>query len=673
MKKPVFVITLVLLSSLFSCLLADNMNWWREARFGLFIHWGLYAIPAGEWNGEIKYAEWIRDRAEIPVDVYEDLVSQFNPTAFNPDQWVKMAKQAGMKYIVLTSKHHDGFCLFDSEYTDFDILSTPYKKDILRQLVKAAAREGLHIGWYYSIMDWHHPDYLPRRPWEEATRTAQGADFDRYITYMKNQLREIITNYPSIEILWFDGGWENTWTQAYGNDLYAYVKSLKPTIIINNRASKNPGGISGLKEADTYSGDFGTPEQEIPPTGLPSVDWETCMTLNDNWGFKKSDTNWKSTTQLIHHLADIASKGGNFLLNVGPMANGLIPEASIARLDSIGMWMKLYGESIYGTQASPFEDLSWGCCTQRAVYGGTRLYLHIFDWPADGKLLVPGIMNSAKRAYQLTDPRQMLKVNRLNDALVIDVPATATDKINTVIVLEIDGVPDIVKPPVVKASAPIFLEKVTFSIDAVDNLSSIRYTLDGSEPTYQSLLYKKPLSLTETTTISARSFRDEKPVSRTAKATVRKVRPGPAADVKITGPGLTYKYYEGIWDRVPDFENLEVLKSGKISTINLSPKMKKTFFGFTFDGYLKIPVTGVYILSIASNDGSLLYLDDSLLINNDEDHPLIEEQAFAALQAGWHPIQVAYFQTGASADLKVYIQGPNLDKIEIPAEMYGSE
>lgn len=673
MKKTAVLIIVVLYGGLCSCLHADNMSWWREARFGLFIHWGLYAIPAGEWNGENKYAEWIRDRAEIPIDVYNNLVSQFNPINFNPEQWVKMAKRAGMKYIVLTSKHHDGFCLFDSDYTDFDIMSTPYKKDILGQMVKAAAREGLHIGWYYSIMDWHHPDYLPRRPWEEAARPAQGAEFDRYITYMKNQLREIITNYPDIEILWFDGGWENTWTQAYGEDLYAYVKSLKPSIIINNRASKNLSGISGLTARQGYAGDFGTPEQEIPSTGLPGVDWETCMTLNDNWGFKSSDHNWKSTSQLIHHLTDIASKGGNFLLNVGPTAQGLIPDASIARLDSVGTWMKLNSESIYGTKASPFEDLAWGCCTQRTVYKGTRLYLHVFDWPANGKLLVPGIMNSAKKAYLLTSPHQMLKVNRLNDALIIDVPVRPADKINTVIVLDVDGLPDVVKPPAVKSSAPIFLEQVTVSIRAVEKLSIIRYTLDGTEPTLQSPLYKKPIILTETTTVAARLFRDHKPVSSTASITVRKVTPRPASEVEVKMSGLTYAYYEGIWDKVPAFENLEPLKSGQISTINLSQKMSKTFFGFTFNGYVKIPATAMYIMSIASNDGSLLYLDNTLLINNDEDHPLKEEQAFVALQEGWHAIKVAYFQTGASADLKVYLQGPDMEKSEIPAEMYGSD
>jgi len=192
-----------------------RMKWWREAKFGMFIHWGLYAIPAGEWNGQTNHAEWIRTTAQIPIDVYEKFVDKFNPVKFDAIEWVKTAKNAGMKYIVITSKHHDGFCLFDSKYTDFDVMSTPYGKDILKQLAEACHRHGIKICWYYSIMDWHHPDYLPRRGWEK-NRNEEGANLERYIDYMKNQLRELVTNYGEIGVLWFDGEWEHTWTHEYG-------------------------------------------------------------------------------------------------------------------------------------------------------------------------------------------------------------------------------------------------------------------------------------------------------------------------------------------------------------------------------------------------------------------------------------------------------------------------
>ena len=302
----------------------ERMEKWREARFGLFIHWGLYAIPAGEWDGKTNYAEWIRNNAHIPLEVYDQFVHEFNPVKFNAKEWVRMAKDAGMKYIVITSKHHDGFCLFDSKYTDFDVMSTPFQRDIMKELADASHEAGIKICWYHSIMDWHHPDYLPRREWEKD-RPTEGADFDRYVHYMKSQLSELLSNYGDIGVLWFDGEWESTWNHERGKDLYHYVRGLQPDIIVNNRVDVNRGGMAGISSDDSNVGDFGTPEQQIPATGLPGVDWETCMTMNNHWGYNKNDHEWKSTKQLLQMLADIASKGGNFLLNVGPTAEGLFP------------------------------------------------------------------------------------------------------------------------------------------------------------------------------------------------------------------------------------------------------------------------------------------------------------------------------------------------------------
>lgn len=292
-----------------------RMRWWQEARFGLFIHWGLYAVPAGEWKSTTDHGEWIRTTAQIPLEEYDKFVHQFNPAKFNPDEWVRIAKDAGMKYIVITSKHHDGFCLFDSKYTDFDVTSTPFKRDIMKELSEACRKQGIKMCWYHSIMDWHHPDYLPRREWEKD-RSTEGADFDRYVQHMKNQLKELVTNYGEIGVLWFDGEWESTWNTKYGRDLYNYVRNLQPNIIINNRVGAGRSGMEGFTKEGEFSSDFGTPEQEIPATGLPGVDWETCMTMNDHWGYNSHDQNWKSAKDLIQMLADIASKGGNFLLNV---------------------------------------------------------------------------------------------------------------------------------------------------------------------------------------------------------------------------------------------------------------------------------------------------------------------------------------------------------------------
>lgn len=445
MKKALTTILIFLFIITYGCVndsikndADDRMNWWREARFGMFIHWGLYAVPAGEWEGTTNHAEWIRTTAQIPLENYDEFVYQFNPVQFDAEQWVKMAKDAGMKYIVITSKHHDGFCLFDSEYTDFDVMSTPFKRDILKELSDACARQNIVMCWYHSIMDWHHNDYLPRRHWE-TDRPTENADLDRYVEeYLKKQLAELTVNYGKIGVLWFDGEWEDTWTHEKGVDLYNYVRGLQEDIIINNRVDKGRQGMQGMTKEGEFKGDFGTPEQEIPDTGLPGIDWETCMTMNNHWGYNKYDDNWKSSKELVQKLVDIASKGGNFLLNVGPKADGTFPEVSIERLKAIGDWMDIYGESIYGTSASPFSNLEWGRCTRKEDGKSTRLYLHVFDWPDDNKLTVPAFDNKIKNAF-IMDGMVKTGFKRQEDKIIIDLPTEAPDEYSSVIILDVKG------------------------------------------------------------------------------------------------------------------------------------------------------------------------------------------------------------------------------------------
>jgi alpha-L-fucosidase len=683
-KKAKFALLFILLASMFiltwSCAKqreaavgerasADaRMAWWREARFGMFIHWGLYAIPAGEWNGETNHAEWIRTTAKIPLEVYDKFVGQFNPLKFNADEWVRIAKQAGMKYIVITSKHHDGFCLFDSKYTDFDVMSTPFKRDILKELSEACRRAGIKMCWYHSIMDWHHPDYLPRRDWE-TTRSSEGADFRRYIQHMKNQLGELVGSYGEIGVLWFDGEWESTWNHSYGKELYNYVRSLQPSIIINNRVDVGRSGMEGLTKKGDYVGDFGTPEQEIPPQGLPGVDWETCMTMNDHWGYNKSDQNWKSAEDLIRKLADIASKGGNFLLNVGPTAEGLFPQPSVERLQAMGKWMEVNGEAIYGTKASPFKSLEWGRCTQKSIERVTRLYLHVFDWPKGGKLVVPGIYNRPRQSYLLVDQKKKnLKVERQEDALVIAVPAEAPDQVNSVVVLEVAGKPDISNPPAIIADQDIFIDTIDVSVSSDRQNVEIRYRLDGSEPDVDSPLVVGPIHLTQGATVSARCFRKGKPVSGSAKAAFTKVEPRPAVEGVEVVPGISYSYGEGDWDNLPDFGAIKPVKKGALENFSFAPRNREDNFGFLYSGFVRVPADGVYTFFTDSDDGSQLYIGDDLVVDNDGLHGMLEKKGAVALATGLHPIRVIFFDKTGGDGLNVYYQGPGIDKKAIPNE-----
>jgi len=415
--------------------LAD-LGWWREARFGMFIHWGLYSILAGEYGGRTDYAEWIRNNAHIPLAEYDRLVARFNPTRFDADRWVSLAKEAGMGYVTITTKHHDGFCLLDSRLTDFCVRSTPFKRDIMREMADACRRQEIRQCWYHSIMDWHHPDYLPRRDWEAETRSAEGARYARYLEYLHGQVTELLTNYGDIGVMWFDGQWEGSWTHEMGRVLYQKCKTLQPNVIVNNRVE----GWSPVPITDPL-GDFRTPEQEIPATGWPGVDWESCITMNGNWGYNSHDHDFKSVAQLIGLLVETASKGGNLLLNIGPRSDGSFPDESVERLQAIGTWMAVNGSAIHGTTASPFTHARF-----RATSKPNRLNLFLTEWTTDG-LEVPGLRTPIRKAYLLADQEQRpLRVSNEGPGAIISLPPTPPDPVCSVVVLEFEGTPEISSP-----------------------------------------------------------------------------------------------------------------------------------------------------------------------------------------------------------------------------------
>ena len=405
------------------------MAWWHHDKFGMFIHWGLYAIPAD--------GEWHMRQHHTPVKEYAKLTAEFNPVKFDADQWMQTAQDAGMKYLVFTSKHHDGFAMFHSKASPYNIYdATPFKRDPLKELSEACPRHGIRFGVYYSaIADWHHPGGgSGEGHWDKD----QDGDLDHYLqTVAAPQVRELLTNYGPVAELWFDSDGSKGMNAGRAAPFVELLK-LQPGIIVDPRLTGFPG-------------DFDTAEQHIPPIAPPR-DWECCMTVNGNWGFTHAPA--KPLTKLLRQFLDVMGKGGNVLLNVGPTREGVIPPDSVDRLREMGAWLKANGESVYGSTAGPFKYLSWGRCTRK----GNTLYLHVFDWPKDGSLRVP-LPNPVVRAYTLADRGTPLKFATQEGKLVIQLPANAPDPVASVVAVEFQGEPPVLesmalgKPATASASA----------------------------------------------------------------------------------------------------------------------------------------------------------------------------------------------------------------------------
>jgi alpha-L-fucosidase len=426
-----------------------RMAWWREARFGMFIHWGLYSLPAGTWDGKQipSLGEWIMNNASIPVADYKALATQFNPTGFSAHDIVALAKSAGMRYIVITAKHHDGFAMFDSKANPFNIVAaTPFHRDPLRELAEECRKQGLKLGFYYSQdQDWTAPGasaifHQGHDPVTHHWDKAQDGDFDTYLhTKAIPQIKELLTNYGDFPaVVWFDTPTANM-TPARAAEIVALLNQ-HPNLIWNNRLG---GG---------YKGDTETPEQTIPAQGFPGRDWESCMTINDTWGFKSYDLNFKSTGTLLHNLIDIASKGGNYLLNIGPDSHGIVPPPEADRLRAMGAWLAVNGEAIYGTQPTLFGPEAGAFSATEKDRNGKpkfipawdwrsttrpdKVYLEIFTWPS-GVFHLDKMPRKVTRAYLLADSaHKPLKLTQTGDALDVQLPAQPLDPIATVVVLE---------------------------------------------------------------------------------------------------------------------------------------------------------------------------------------------------------------------------------------------
>ena len=407
-----------------------QMEWFREAKFGMFIHWGLYAVPAGTWKGKKigSIGEWIMHHARIPVAEYEQLATQFNPTKFDAEAWAQLAEDAGMKYLIITAKHHDGFAMFHSKVSNYNIVdATPFKRDPMKELAAACAKRGIKFCFYYSqAQDWHEPGGIGNT-WDfgDDKVKATNGEYDRYLDDKAlPQVRELLTQYGPLGLIWFDTPLLMTPERA--EKFTEVCRELQPDCMVNGRLQKFGG------KGDYHS----TGDNKIPGDVVEGL-WETPATMNDTWGYKSYDHNWKGVADITFKLVDICSKGGNYLLNVGPTAEGVIPDPCPETLRAVGAWLKVNGAAVYGTQPNPlgkeFKGKSLRCTRK-----DNQLFLHVFDWPADGKLTVPKPKETVKKAYLLADPDHApLKFTVADGQLTIDGPATAPDPVDTVIALEL--------------------------------------------------------------------------------------------------------------------------------------------------------------------------------------------------------------------------------------------
>ncbi len=505
-----------------------RMEWWQEARFGLFIHWGLYAVPAGAWDGKDYYGEWIMEEAKIPIKEYEKFAPKFNPTLFDAEKWVSMAKMAGMKYIVITSKHHDGFCLWDSQVSDYDIMDrTPFNRDILKELAAACKKQGLRMCFYHSIMDWHHPD-------------AKGNNFEKYRDqYLKPQLKELIQNYGPVGVLWFDGEWIDEWTEDQGRNLYQYVRSLQPDIIVNNRVGKGRNGMQGMTQNNAV-GDFGTPEQEI--LGEKSnLDWESCMTMNSHWGYNRADKNFKAAEDLIWNLVDCAAKGGNYLLNVGPTAEGLFPEESVAILEKMGEWVQKNGAAIYDSKPWVHHAEGDGIRYTANKNGSVNVFMKPSVWKpiiaehiaqtSDIKQphsMIRGAHALLKQARLTNDSLRYFEFNNGIGALVqtteglkVQLGRIQLPKSDEIIMITLPLIPaSVATKPIIGDGKRtyVFSEKMDIPIHQTGTEQQIRFTLDGTEPHPESPLYSTPIVIQQSGILQSRAYEAGKISSPTAVA-----------------------------------------------------------------------------------------------------------------------------------------------------------
>ena len=617
--------------------------WWHEARLGMFVHWGLYSVAAGQWDGKDipGWGEWLLNKIKVDPAVYAStLMPRFDPVKFDADAWVRAAKDAGMGYIVVTTKHHDGFLLWDSATTELDLSSTPFGqagRDPLRELAQACTRHGLRLGLYFSLMDWSDRDYLPRRDWD--TRTTDGASMPRFVDRMHTQVKELTDGrFGPVAILWGDGDWEHSSTTWRAEELMAAVRAAQPGILINDRWS--------------LPGDYATPENRIPDGALPTRPWETCMTMNGTWGHVVHDHRWKPATDLIHNLVDIVSKDGNYLLNVGPMGDGSFDAPTSERLAALGTWMRTNGEAIRGCGPVACARPAWGRLTASA--DGRRVHVIVFDLPTDRTITIEGIAGAPASARVLGAPDIKVSTRAVGASLSITLGDGALDPAASVIVLEWAGEPAIVGTPELIGGDDLFLHETELAFKS-PAAGSIHVTLDATAPTIDSPRYTVPINVQRTTQVRARTFVDGLPAGEAFEAILRRAQWIPGSDDVPPEPGVSWTLMPGRFERVPTQELWRGagLVRGTANAIELPSTRPADAFALRIDGFIHCDQAGIHAFTLESDDGSTLEIDGHLIVDHDGLHGPTRMTGKAALDLGWHRFTIRYIEADGGESLKL--------------------
>lgn len=657
-----------------------DMTWWRDARFGMFIHWGLYSEAGGVWKGTFLpgWSEWMLNRLRIPPAEYQaELVPRFDPADFDAAAWVRAARDAGMGYMVITAKHHEGFAIWRSEASALDVEATRFGKpaeeggrgrDPLKELADAAAADRMPLGVYYSLLDWSHPDYLPRRPWE--SRSAEGADYSRYTDFMSAQVRELLGGaYGKVAILWGDGDWEHGMAEHRSDAIVAMARTLQPGILVNDRWAQ--------------PGDYATPENKIPEAALGRP-WETCMTLNDSWGYARDDRNFKPASAVTAMLVECVSKGGNFLLNVGPTGRGTIDGRTLGVLREVGQWMRTYGESVRGCGAAPLPKPEWGRITWRASPDGSATaYLHVQEGShgAGADLRLPGVLDLPSRVRVLGEQGTTRALAERDGAdtliRIVAEPAGPAQATAPVIAAHWDSAPSIARPPRIVGDARIFIDSTQVAFDPVSPSCEIRVTLDGSAPNMSSPRAapgrdgRPCVSVRDTCTLRAVTFWSGNPVGSETQATFTRVEPlAPIARAE-TSPGLAVRLLEGTFERVPSRETLAGEGSAwraDVPDVRLPEDRPAEAFALLLTGFVDVSRAGIYRFGISSDDGSILEIDSTVVVDHDGPHGATERTGDIALGAGRHRISVRFFEATGSEALSLRWRPPGATELSpVPA------